>query len=137
MIVATLWRHHMPSHIGTCAIWRRWLANITGACTRIAWWDNAVAIGIARHRETWLTWRRHHFACHIMWSASSISKTLPHVAHSFHYGRREIHTFRHHHGRSILHHGAHFGTTCIGGTHVTTTTNSGTECVASGIKRLW
>ena len=137
MIVATLWWHHRTSNISTCAIRRWWLANITWARSRVAWWNNAIAIGIARHRETWLSWRRHHFACHIMRSASSIRKTLPHIAHGFHYGRREIHTFRHHHGRSILHHGTHFGTTCIGGTHVTTTTNSCTECVASRIKCLW
>jgi len=72
-----------------------------------------------------------------MGSAPGIGKTLPHVTHGIHNGSRHFHAFRHHHGGRILHHGAHFRTTRISGSHVHTTTNSCAERVARSIKRLW
>jgi len=136
MIVATFWRHHM-AHIGTCAIWWWWLASVSWAPCWITRRNNAIASWVTRHRKAWLTRRRHHFTRHIMGSASCIGETLPHVTHGIHYGSRHVHTVGHHHGASILHYGAHFRATCISGAHVTTTTNSCTESVARGIKRLW
>jgi hypothetical protein len=137
MIIATFWGHHRAAHIGTCAIWWWWRKMLSWHCCRIAWWNNAITSWVTRHREARLTRRRHHFSGTIMRCHSCIGKTLAHVTHGIHNGSRHIHTWRHHHGGSILHHGAHFRTTRVSGSHVHTTTNNRTERVTRGVKCLW
>jgi hypothetical protein len=70
-----------------------------------------------------------HYTC--------VGHSLAHVHHGIHNRSWDVHALRHHHSSSILHHGTHFGATCISRAHMHTTTNSGTKRVAGSIKSLW
>jgi hypothetical protein len=68
---------------------------------------------------------------------SCITHSLTHVTHGIHNGARNIHTWRHHHVDTILHHGAHITTICICWCHMHGWANCGTDHISHSVKYFW
>ena len=121
----------------TCTVCWRSLASFSWARSRVARNNNCFTSAIHRHWVSGISRGSHHFSRSIMRHYTCVGHSLAHVHHGIHNRSWDVHALRHHHSSSILHHGTHFGATCISRSHCHSRTNCSTERIASGFKHFW